>query len=56
MAKEVGELSGTNAKCVQCSKDCKQWSQVVVVHCPNFKSVYPSCVGKRIASDSRGDI
>ena len=29
-------LSGVNRKCRKCSKKCKQWEQVTVVHCPNY--------------------
>ena len=31
-------LSGTNKLCAQCSGKCKQWSEVTVVKCPNYKS------------------
>ena len=31
-------LSGINKLCSQCKEKCKQFSQVVVVRCPNFKS------------------
>lgn len=32
-------LSGVNAKCRQCKRECKQWQQVVVVSCKKFVSV-----------------
>ena len=32
-------LDGVNKKCQQCSGECKQYAQVVVCYCPNFKSI-----------------
>ena len=31
-------LTGVNRLCVQCIKECKQWAQVKIIHCPFFKS------------------
>jgi hypothetical protein len=31
-------LSGINKLCQQCSKECKQYEQVTVVFCPNYKN------------------
>jgi len=31
-------LDGVNPTCAQCSKDCKQWKQVKVIICQNYKS------------------
>ena len=36
-------LFGVNAKCGQCTGSCKQFKQVVVVYCPNFKSIMSDC-------------
>jgi len=33
------ELSGVSKTCEKCSKECKQWKQIKVVICPNYKSV-----------------
>ena len=35
-------LSGINKKCQQCTESCKQWIQLIIVFCPNFRSRYPS--------------
>ena len=32
-------LFGTNYKCRQCTKECKQWEQIKVVFCPFFESI-----------------
>lgn len=36
--KEENMLSGVNRLCRHCVKTCKQWEQVIVVHCPNYKN------------------
>lgn len=33
-------LTGTNKLCQQCTNTCKQFKQVVVAYCPDFKSRY----------------
>ncbi len=42
--KQVGELirercrlSGINRKCAQCINTCKQYEQVSIIACPNFR-------------------
>ena len=50
-------LNGTNKKCEQCRRSCKQWSQVEVIYCPKFENKSgktrdfnrgdPSCIAKR---------
>jgi hypothetical protein len=30
-------LSGINKKCAKCIEKCKQWAQVKVIICPNWK-------------------
>ena len=32
-------LSGVNEYCMTCEKKCKQWEQVIVCFCPNFKKL-----------------
>ena len=32
------KLSGVNKKCASCTKDCKQYKQVTIVYCPNYKA------------------
>jgi len=31
-------LTGTNKRCAQCIKACKQWANVKIIRCPFFKS------------------
>jgi hypothetical protein len=31
-------FSGVNEFCKKCAQKCKQWKEVAVVHCPNYKS------------------
>ncbi len=38
-------LTKVNRKCVQCVQNCKQWSQVGIIFCPNFQS-FPQKDGK----------
>ena len=30
-------LSGTNSKCAQCTEECKQYKEVIIYSCPNFR-------------------
>ena len=30
-------LTGINAMCIKCKNDCKQWEQVDIRKCPNFR-------------------
>lgn len=29
-------LNGLNKLCYECSKNCKQFKQITVIHCPNY--------------------
>jgi hypothetical protein len=31
-------LNGTNKKCQQCLRSCKQWFQNIILSCRNFES------------------
>ena len=33
-------LTGVNKLCAQCIKECKQWAQIKIIHCPFFNSKY----------------
>jgi hypothetical protein len=30
-------MDGINKKCLKCNKKCKQFAQIQVIYCPNFK-------------------
>ena len=32
-------MDGTNKVCAKCSKECKQFAQIVLVACPKFQSL-----------------
>jgi hypothetical protein len=31
-------LTGVNKLCNKCTQKCKQWKEIAVVHCPNYRS------------------
>lgn len=48
-------LNGINNKCAQCKGQCKQFKQVKVCYCPNYKALHPSSIEKRTGAAISND-